>query len=304
MSELLIPFGIHRETGAMVEPEDAPKGRACNCLCPGCKAPVLSRHPRKNRYHFAHDSRHELAKPEQECPFSSAVAVAMMIRELAPSLGGKAINTPDYQRILKHPCCDLRHDWVQISHSSTVKIAEASSDADKFDLKLIVGGYPILIDLIYKGKPRTALVEADLQAAKAGVLALDCDSFLLSSLRKNRNQRFSEAVADFVLKTGKKKWRYHPRQAAKLQVSRESHQCRRGYKPVDIRKPVYYPMPAAPTRVIQPRPAKPKPPPKKKQPSKRYHCVLCDLEWVHDFSEPLSCPGCHSHLYAKDLGAV
>ena len=54
-------------------------------------------------------------------------------------------------------------------------------------------------------------------------------------------------------------------------------------------------------------PANPIPPPEKKQPkiiqpSKRYHCVLCDLEWVHDFSKPLSCPNCHSHLYAKDLG--
>ncbi|MCP4488613.1 MAG: hypothetical protein GY820_15065 [Gammaproteobacteria bacterium] len=44
MSELLIPFGIHRHSGDIVEPEDAPKGRACNCLCPGCKAPLLSRH--------------------------------------------------------------------------------------------------------------------------------------------------------------------------------------------------------------------------------------------------------------------
>ena len=226
-------------------------------------------------------------------PFSSAVAVAMMIRELAPSLAGKSINTPHYQRLLKHPCCDLRHDWVHIRDSSTVKIAEASSDADKFDLKLVVGGYPILVDLIYKGKPRTTLVEADLQAAKAGVLSLDCDSFLFSSPRNNRNKRFSEAVADFVLKTGERKWRYHPRQVARLQAARENHQCRRGYTPVDIRKPVHYSTLAAPIEVIRPRLAKPLPPPRKKQPSKRYHCVLCDLDWVHDFTEPQSFPGCH-----------
>ena len=51
--------------------------------------------------------------------------------------------------------------------------------------------------------------------------------------------------------------------------------------------------PAAPIRVIQPRLAKPKPPPGELQRSRRYHCVLCDLKWVHDFTEPLSCPGCH-----------
>ena len=70
---------------------------------------------------------------------------------------------------------------------------------------MVVGGYPILVDLTYIGKPRTALVEANLQAEKAGVLTLDCDSFLFSSLRNNCDKRFSEAVAEFVLITAERK---------------------------------------------------------------------------------------------------
>ena len=142
MGDLLIPFGIHRDTGDIVEPEDAPKGRACNCLCPGCKAPVLSRHPKQNRFHFAHDSRHELARPEAECPFNSAVAVAMMIRELAPSFTGKSFNTPDYQINLKHPCCGLKYDFITISQSATVRIDESSANVPVRVIQRVIRGPP------------------------------------------------------------------------------------------------------------------------------------------------------------------
>jgi len=39
-------------------------------------------------------------------------------------------------------------------------------DNQRITLKLVVGGYLFLVDLIYKEKPRTALVEEDLQTAK------------------------------------------------------------------------------------------------------------------------------------------
>jgi hypothetical protein len=225
----------------------------------------------------------------------------MMVRELAASLAGQFINTPDYQILLKHPCCGKRHDWVHISDSTSVKIAESSTSAEQFDLKLTVGGYPILVDLVYKGKPPAAVVEADLQAAKAGVLALDCDSFLVTSFRRKRSGRFSEAVADFVLKTGLRKWRYHPRQAAKIETARESHQCKREFNPISIREPYTYPKPAVRTRIVHRKPATPQPQMKKPKEPKKYYCVLCDREWMHDFTGPLSCPGCHSHLYGREV---
>jgi hypothetical protein len=298
MSELLIPFGIHRDSGEIVEPEDAAKGRACNCLCPGCKAPVLSRHPKEKRYHFAHDSKHELAKPEEECPFSSAVAVAMMIRELAPALIHRSINTPDYKLIQNYECCGAKSNPILVSKSATVKITDSSANVSAyshhFDLGLMVGDYRIFVDLIYKGKLPVTLHEAELQEAKAAVLTLDCNSFLIASLKKNRSKRFSEAVTDFVLRDAQRRWRYHPRQVAKMKALREHHRCRSGYYPVNIRGVVSEPVPALMSRrkyISRPKPE-----------SKRYCCVLCGQEWVHHFTGPLSCPNGHSHLYAKELG--
>jgi len=295
LTESLIPFGIHRDTGEIVEPEDATKGRACNCLCPGCKAPLLSRHPKAKRYHFAHDSKHEEAKPEEECPFSSAVAVAMMVREVSRSLVGKRICTPEYKLVETFTCCTIHSEDVLISKPAQVLIEQAepnvSGNSHHFDLKIVVGGYPIYVDLVYKGKPPLALLEAALSAAKAGVLELNCDSFSTGWFKTDKSKRFSEAVIDFVLEEGVRIWRYHPRQFARMKAAKESHQCTYGYDPVSlrvIRPPSYL---KKSSESLQPQ----------RVASKKYYCVMCDKRWVHMPGSPLACPGCGSHLYAREV---
>lgn len=104
MPSLLIPFGLDRKK-KIVEPEGAAKGCACHCICSGCQAPLLSRHPKLNRTYFAHDSKHPEAKSEEECPFSSAVAVAMMARALVNSLPGKTFDISDYNYRYNFDCC-------------------------------------------------------------------------------------------------------------------------------------------------------------------------------------------------------
>ncbi len=306
MSELLIPFGIHRESGDIVEPEDAAKGRACDCLCPGCKAPLLSRHPRVNRYHFAHDSKHESAKPEQTCPFSSTVAVAMMIRHLAPKLTGQVIQTPTYRLPLQFDCCLSYSPPVLISQSAKVVIDQASANySDKslhFDLCLKVGDYTILVDLVYKGKPSVTLQAAKLNAARAGVLELDCGRFSIASLKADRSRRFSEAVIDFVLKDSFRVWRYHPRQDAMLNTAREKHRCRprqkMHYPDQSLRSVAGHKKYRAKDRVRQKPVEKPV---EKPVIVASYFCVLCNAEWVHWSNQAMECPGCHSHLCSRKV---
>ncbi|MAR92520.1 MAG: hypothetical protein CML06_16810 [Pseudomonadales bacterium] len=295
MSELLIPFGIHKATGEIVEPEDAPKGRACNCLCPGCKAPLLSRHPKEKRYHFAHDSRHKDAKPEEECPFSSAVAVAMMVREVAPQMVGEILETPPLEVMEYHACCG-NSEFLQVSRGAcnTIEKAQASVKVldHHVDLLLEVGGYPILVDLVYKGKPPIMIDEGKLQENKAALLALNCDSFSISSLKKDRNLRFSEAVLAFVLRAGLREWAFHPKTATVLLQARRNHQCfrpdRRSYS--SGWSGDYHPV----------VPVEQKLQTAKREPV-RYQCVMCGVEWVHDFSHGLRCPKCQSHLFAREI---
>lgn len=295
MSELLIPFGLHRETGEIIEPEDAPKGRACSCLCPGCKAPLLSRHPQVKRYHFAHDSRHQDAKPEEECPFSSAVAVAMMVRELTPQLVGKILETPSLELTEHYSCCG-KSDFLQVSHGARNTTDNAQANVNAFghraDLMFEVVGYPILLDLVYKGKPSILADKGKLQSNKAALLTLDCDSFSISSLKSDRNLRFSEAVLAFVLQDGLRVWAFHPKTASVLQRARRDHQCP---KPEPYRR-----LPGQKDHHPAAGPIEHRQQKVKREPA-RYHCYICNVEWVHDFNQRFGCPRCQSHLYAREI---
>lgn len=294
MSELLIPFGIEREAGEIIEPEDAPKGRACNCLCPGCKAPLLSRHPQVKRYHFAHDSRHKDAKPEVDCPFSSAVAVAMMVREVAAKTVGKTLVTPPLEVMEYYSCCGAS-DFLQVSHGARNTIDSAKVNVKAFghhaDLMLDIAGHPILVDLVYKGKPSILVNESELQSNKAALLTLDCHSFSISSLKSDRNLRFSEAVLAFVLQEGFKEWAVHPKTASVLERARRDHQCAK-------QEPYrYIPKWKDHHRVA---PIEQKPESTKRKPV-RYQCFICHVEWMHDFRQKLGCPKCQNHLYAREI---
>ncbi|WP_238559263.1 hypothetical protein [Marinimicrobium sp. LS-A18] len=295
MNELLIPFGIHLETGEIIEPEDAPSGRACNCLCPGCRSPLLSRHPKVKRYHFAHDSRRYGKKPEEDCPFNSAVAVAMMAREMASELPGRVLETPPLKDSLFCSSCG-GSDSVQVSlgAQNTVERAQARVNVcgHYVDLMVEVGGYKILLDLVYKGKPPITVIPSKLQENQVALLTLDCDSFSISSFKRDRNLRFSEAVLAFMLSDGVKEWAFHPKAASSMEKARRNHRCvspkpSKGSFGAKIRRRT----PPAEQRVAE-----------SKIEPKHYQCVICGVEWIHDVPSAPRCPKCqNSHLYAREV---
>src|SRR5690606_155915 len=122
MKNLLIPFGIDKNTAQIIEPEDAVKGRSCNCDCPGCGAPLLSRHPRINRIHFAHDSKHPDALPDSDCPLSPMVALLMMLRHLAPRLIGELLYQNQYSVRVDFTCCNERAEFYPVLEKRSDKI--------------------------------------------------------------------------------------------------------------------------------------------------------------------------------------
>ena len=129
-----------------------------------------------------------------------------------------------------YPCCG-DYDFLQVSRgaSNVIDSAQASTKAlgHHVDLLLEVGGYPILVDLVYKGKPPIIIDENSLQEKKAALLELDCDSFSISALKSDRNLRFSDAVLAFLLKTGERDWRFHPKTVAVLKKAKRDHRCAR-----------------------------------------------------------------------------
>jgi hypothetical protein len=59
-----IPFGLSMADDRLYEPRDVPLGKACNCLCPGCKQILYSKHCLSGKVapHFAHAPGTECAK--------------------------------------------------------------------------------------------------------------------------------------------------------------------------------------------------------------------------------------------------
>jgi|GEM_PF-1317009 len=311
MSELLIPFGIHRENGGYIEPEDAVSGRACNCLCPGCKAPLLSRHSKAldRRSYFAHDSKHKDAKPEEECPFSSSVAVAMMIRYLAEQYTDKVLQTPQLDALVYCEACHEQWQMV-VTTAGHVVIEQAQANLSEqschFDIKLVVNGVTLYLELIYKGKPPATIQEPELLEQKAGVLALSCDNFSLAKFNKNRNIRFTEAVMAFVLEEAPRQWRFHPRQALQRHKVLKGHECHPfvdvepdsesllepGY-PFELEHFAVAETPSLETGYELNY--------RESFAGQNLHCIQCDKKWVGK-GGVIVCPHCHSPLYVKSLG--
>lgn len=55
MLDLLIPYALDRR-GRMVDAKAVPRGLACDCVCPQCKAPMIARQGDEKVWHFAHQS--------------------------------------------------------------------------------------------------------------------------------------------------------------------------------------------------------------------------------------------------------
>lgn len=302
MTGLLIPFGLDRNTRDIVEPEDAARGCACNCIYPGCQAPLLSHHPKENRIHFAHDSKHPEAKPEEECPFSSAVAIAMMARELVGSLPGKLFEIPDYEYEYSFDCCGAIEELL-VTEQKRLTITSArkkpSSAGQTFDLELSFGEAKILVDLFYKGKPPQLVENTEVFAeGKSGMLAISCDTFDVSALAENKNIRFSDAVLEFLLKTAFRRWSFHPRQLTLTAKLADSHRCQPAVKAwVDLsdfegdsefsfNDECFEPAPKIdpqPLPVFEPT---------------QYRCAMCKETWLQKEAGAPICPKCNTHLFS------
>ncbi|MCJ8314618.1 MAG: hypothetical protein HRU38_20940 [Saccharospirillaceae bacterium] len=277
MSDLLIPFGIEIDTGETIEPEDSKKGRACNCKCPGCKAPLLSRHSTINRTHFAHDSKHPNAIPENECDFSGAVAVSMMAMEVAKSLSGELFQTVDYEKIHTFDCCSFSSENFVITNKKALEIdcvaTKVCIDNIVFDYKLRIGSYRILILFIHRNKPVPNLNGMNtIHNEKIGVLSLNLDSFNSVELKLNPRLKFSDLVKTFILKTGERSWLYHPNENELFNKVINKHECPSLKIPEELYKSYYF------------------------------ECLRCTHKWSEMKQHSIVCPQCHvDQLQIRDI---
>lgn len=271
--DLLIPFGRSNKTNEYIEPEDAERGRACDCRCPECGTPLLSRHPKDEttRIHFAHDSRHPDAVPSviSECPFNGSLAIVLMARNLANtnSLNGHTIHCPDLHVKINHECC--KNDvQIKITKNNKIIIEKTEVAINKFgntfDFRINFGSHSILIWLEYTDRPHPYLNKEQFsELEEVGLLCIDINSFSQHNFARGKG-RFSEAVRDFILSNGKRKWVYHPRTKIKVDKARKDHHC----------------------KVPQ---------------IEEYQCLKCKAKWIYSgYGKPLCPEGC-GYLFSQKI---
>jgi hypothetical protein len=302
MVNLLIPFGISNKTNDIIEPDDAERGRACDCRCPGCDTPLLSRHPKDEqmRIHFAHDSRHPNAVSSaiEECPFNSQLAIALMSRHVAGQLGGASIRLPAMHTLVRYHDC-IHEEYVKVTNEKELVIDRAQAEIHKFgsiyDLRLKFGEYCILVWLKYKDRPVPHVGDShNEELRKMGLLCIDVNTFDMASFGAER-KRFSESVIEFLVSKGRREWIYHPKEKPVIERQIKKHNCRSESSVGRTRKK----MNDSYVESLIHAPVAPKTP--EAPPPALYQCAMCQSEWPHKgFGSP-ECPKGCGHLYARKL---
>lgn len=301
-ANLLIPFGISYATAEIIEPEDAPRGRACNCYCPGCEMPLLARHPseRENkkiyvRHHFAHDSSHPEAKQSviDECPFNGELAFAIMARHLAQQFIGGQMLLPaltlmefgEYGRVT-----DKKH--LEIDGIET----EVMALGHKFDFKINFGQHNVLVWLSYDKGRRMPDIQDEVrkQMNNVGVLEIKVSRKSLYSFREYKG-RFSDFVKSFFLEDGYRLWVYHPKEDAVKQKGRDVQQklylrSRNTFQAENYERQRRnsYELVTTPSSQSNFVPHK-------------ATCRQCNAIWEHTEQGPYQCPNGHSHLFCTRI---
>src|SRR5437879_7939482 len=93
-----IPFGV-RPDGSLIDPFSAERGLACNCVCPGCRQPLMTRKGEIRVHHFSHVGDHSCSNGQTSALLLAAKQVLQTHRRIEmPELVVTATDTPRFGR--------------------------------------------------------------------------------------------------------------------------------------------------------------------------------------------------------------
>jgi hypothetical protein len=297
-----IPFGLRESDESIVDVHAVKRGRACGCVCPSCRTPLIARQGEEKIWHFAHASRHVYDRTAQECDFSFYVSVRLMARQLIGSRLTLAL--PDYRNRVMQYIEDLHQtrtlDYL-VTEARSVELEHVQVEtrfADvAVDVKGKVGDFDFVVYLVHPGTAVPTELES-LDGAKAGVIAIDLQGMAAALARvKEAGGTYSQALGEFLAENiASKRWVYHPRNAmmrrkaeAELaqSVAREVDEMRHRLSVGKALPTESGPLLAAnknkATRPVQ------------------CECLFCGTKWDGHDPGLNNCPKCRTHLGTRIL---
>lgn len=88
-----IPFGWHEPTQRMVTVTEVANGRACECLCAACRAPLQARQGAIRTWYFAHDV-------ESDCQHATETAIHRMAKQMIVERGSIFVPRCERSRVI------------------------------------------------------------------------------------------------------------------------------------------------------------------------------------------------------------
>lgn len=211
-NELLVPFGLSLVDGRIYSPAEVPSGKACQCICPGCKEPLIARHPRLSDRvsHFAHT-------PNTDCATGVETAVHLAAKQLIeqegavfiPSLVAKLEIVDALKRPYKH---EMVVDEGGLKPLPTVRLEARIQDFRPDIIGTMESGEDICIEVAV-----THFVDSEKlkKIQQAGTPAVEFD---LRGLRDFTWESLKKALLEGSAPV---KWLYHPEENRLQQIWKE-----------------------------------------------------------------------------------
>ena len=212
MAELVVPFGENPE-GRIVLVDEVPRGLACNCVCPGCRKPLVARNGKDITvaHHFAH------AAAEGGCGGAPETSLHRYAKQVLAE--GRWVGLPPLIAAYKNhrnefaPATDFHADEVELER----RIGDFQPDAI-----MTRGGERVAIEVLV-----THRVDAEktrkIRAAELPAIEID-----LTYLHRDFDPI---EVAERVQSKAFRTWLFHPRLGpecaalqARIEAAAERHQ--------------------------------------------------------------------------------
>lgn len=296
--ESLIPFGLQAEGEQLVDVGNVRRGNACGCICPSCRTPLVARQGDEKAWHFAHRSLNVHNETKNECKYSFAFSVRLMIRQL--SNDGLKFKLPRYECSLpafsEHSCRSKTFSYLVAKESvltlDNVQVGVNFSGVP-VDILGLVEGFPFVVFVTYKERSLPSELKNP-DERKCGIVEFNVNAVPRLLEGAHRGQ-YKEALRRYIEDaTDGKTWAYHPREQKRreaalakrrswlLQQEREAsdfairnRSCQAQVNPRAGNRHRRSYVPAVPA-------------------VRNYKCVMCASAWTG--VSPV-CKTCNTHLY-------
>jgi hypothetical protein len=212
MTALLLPFARRLSDDQLVSPGEVARGRACNCVCPGCGHPVLARQGTEREWHFAHTAGQACAQGYEVSIHELAKQIIRERKELLlPALEAVVSGYDVHGRLLEERELLFDSKTVVLDGCRT----RHTRDEVTADLSGSLKGREILVEVTVFHR---LMPEKRRRLADTGLASLHIDLGAFKTVQATR-QRLEHAI---FREPGNRRWIHHPRlEAAKARLQLE-----------------------------------------------------------------------------------